>query len=93
MAIQANLLNVVEGSTASLACNYTGDLPVQDIYWITPHGQRIGKFSSSERYLVHNNELIISNVQSFDEGTYLCILVGADGQMAESASNMSKNKN
>uniref|UniRef100_A0A3Q3KXR7 Leucine-rich repeat and fibronectin type-III domain-containing protein 2 n=2 Tax=Mastacembelus armatus TaxID=205130 RepID=A0A3Q3KXR7_9TELE len=72
---------VLEGQTASLRCEATGD-PSPIIHWISPDDRLLG--NSSRTAVYSNGTLSISITTSKDYGTFTCIAANVAGESAAS---------
>ncbi|XP_040920456.1 leucine-rich repeat and fibronectin type-III domain-containing protein 2 [Toxotes jaculatrix] len=72
---------VLEGQTASLRCEATGD-PSPTIHWISPDDRLLG--NSSRTVVFSNGTLSITITTSKDYGTFTCIAANVAGESAAS---------
>ncbi|KAM8826785.1 leucine-rich repeat and fibronectin type-III domain-containing protein 2 isoform 1-T5 [Synchiropus picturatus] len=68
---------VLEGQTASLRCEATGD-PTPTIHWISPDDRLLGNSSRTEVF--SNGTLSITITTSKDYGTFTCIAANVAGE-------------
>uniref|UniRef100_A0A4W6F1S1 Leucine rich repeat and fibronectin type III domain containing 2 n=1 Tax=Lates calcarifer TaxID=8187 RepID=A0A4W6F1S1_LATCA len=68
---------VLEGQTASLRCEATGD-PSPTIHWISPDDRLLG--NSSRTAVYNNGTLSITITTSKDYGTFTCIAANVAGE-------------
>lgn len=72
---------VLEGQTASLRCEATGD-PTPTIHWVAPDDRLLG---NSSRIVVYGNgTLVITITTSKDFGTFTCIAANVAGESTAS---------
>ncbi|XP_055362224.1 leucine-rich repeat and fibronectin type-III domain-containing protein 2 isoform X2 [Betta splendens] len=72
---------VLEGQTASLRCEATGD-PLPTIHWISPDDRLLGNTSRTALY--SNGTLSITITTSKDYGTFTCIAANVAGESTAS---------
>ncbi|XP_038583470.1 leucine-rich repeat and fibronectin type-III domain-containing protein 2 [Micropterus salmoides] len=72
---------VLEGQTASLRCEATGD-PSPTIHWISPDDRLLG--NSSRTAVYNNGTLSITITTSKDYGTFTCIAANVAGESTAS---------
>lgn len=81
-------LKVQPGHTATFRCVYSVDPKLSPplVQW-RKNGQKIYKSHSDDRYTFKESDLIISNVQQVDEGTYTCDVI-TDLDMAKGSGSL-----
>ena len=72
---------VLEGQTASLRCEATGD-PAPTVHWISPDDRLLG--NSSRTAVYGNGTLSITVTTSKDYGTFTCIAANVAGESSAS---------